>query len=112
MSISLGPDKARRSIRPGLDHSSNLLQRLSATGASWTHAAIYEALEGGSQYPINHFEKISHIPNINMANIPEIQKTLYPHIPKIDPSIQYPYKDLGPYSCTHKNLPVPHLFGT
>ena len=27
-----------------------------------------------------------------MANIPKIQKALHPHIPKIDPSIQYPYK--------------------
>ena len=29
-----------------------------------------------------------------MANIPKIQKALYPHIPKIDPSIPYPFKYL------------------
>ena len=26
-----------------------------------------------------------------MANLSEIQKALYPHIPKIDPSIPYPF---------------------
>ena len=30
----------------------------------------------------------------NMENIPKIQKELYPHIPKIDPSIPYPIKPL------------------
>ena len=29
-----------------------------------------------------------------MANIPKIQRALYPHIPKIDPSIPYPFKYL------------------
>ena len=37
------------------------------------------------------------IPKIDMASIPEIQKALYPHIPKIDPSIQYPFKYLQKY---------------
>ena len=32
-----------------------------------------------------------------MANIPKIQKTLYPHIPKIDPSIPYPFEYLQKY---------------
>ena len=32
-----------------------------------------------------------------MANIPKIQKALYPHIPKIDPSIPYPFKYLQKY---------------
>ena len=32
-----------------------------------------------------------------MANIPKIQKALYLHIPKIDPSIQYPLKYLQKY---------------
>ena len=55
-----------------------------------------EALEGGggSQYPIKLYWKISHIPKINMANIPKIQKALYPHIPEIDRSIPYPFKYL------------------
>ena len=35
-----------------------------------------------------------------MANIPIIQKALYPHIPKIDQSIQYPFKYLQKYSVT------------
>ena len=44
-----------------------------------------------------------------MANIPKIQKALYPHIPKIDPSNPYPFKCLqkcpaslkvfGKYTC-------------
>ena len=32
-----------------------------------------------------------------MANIPKIQKALYPHIPKIDPNILYPFKNLQKY---------------
>ena len=32
-------------------------------------------------YPFNHFEKISHILEINMANIPKIQKALFPQYP-------------------------------
>ena len=32
-----------------------------------------------------------------MTNIPQIQKALYPHIPKIDPSILYPFKYLQKY---------------
>ena len=32
-----------------------------------------------------------------MANIPEIQKALYPHIPKIDPSIPCSFKYLQKY---------------
>ena len=74
---------------------------------------IIEALEGlvggpSIPYPFDYFE-ISHISEINMANIPEIQKALYPHIPKIDPSIPYPFKYLqkcpaslkvfGKYTC-------------
>ena len=47
-----------------------------------------------------------------MANIPKIQKALYPHIPKIDPSIQYPLKYLQKYPvslypCIPKTLPGP-----
>ena len=51
---------------------------------------------------------VSHIPliilkniqfplNKNIANIPKMQKALYPHIPKIDPSIPYPFKYLQKY---------------
>ena len=36
-----------------------------------------------------------------MANIPKIQKALYPHIPKIDPSIPYPFKYLQKYPVSH-----------
>ena len=32
-----------------------------------------------------------------MANIPKIQKALYPHIPKIDSDILYPLKYLQKY---------------
>ena len=32
-----------------------------------------------------------------MAYIPIIQKALYPHIPKIDPRIPYPFKYLQKY---------------
>ena len=41
---------------------------------------------------------------INMENIPKIQKELYPHIPKIDPSIPYPIKplDSGPLHGAHR----------
>ena len=49
---------------------------------------------GGSQYPLSF---VSHNPKINMANIPKIQKALYPHIPKIDPSIPYTFKYLQKY---------------
>ena len=48
-----------------------------------------------------------------MANIPKIQKALYPHIPKIVPSVLYPFKYLlkypvflkvfGQYPCIPKN---------
>ena len=48
-----------------------------------------------------------------MANIPKIQKALYPQIPKIDLSILYPFKYLqkypislyvfGQYPCIPKN---------
>ena len=38
-----------------------------------------------------------------MANIPKIQKALYPHLPKIDPSIPYPFKYL-------QNIPDPFKF--
>ena len=38
-----------------------------------------------------------------MANFPKIQKALYPHIPKIDPSIPYPFKYL-------QNIPYPFKF--
>ena len=51
-----------------------------------------EALEGGSQYIPLIILKISHIPKINKANIHKIQIALYPHIPKIDPSIPYPFE--------------------
>ena len=32
-----------------------------------------------------------------MANIPQTQKALFPHIPKIDPIIPYPFKYLQKY---------------
>ena len=38
-----------------------------------------------------------------MANIPKIQKALYPHIPKSDPSILHPFKYL-------QNIPYPFKF--
>ena len=57
-----------------------------------------------------------------MANIPKILKALYPHIPKIDPSIPYPfiYLQKYPFKCLEnihvslKTLPVPLFirFGT
>ena len=44
---------------------------------------------------------VSHIPliflKIDMANISKIQKALYPYMPKIDPSILYPFKYLQKY---------------
>ena len=52
-----------------------------------------------------------------MANISKILKALYPHIPKIDPSIPYPFRFLqkypvslqvfGQYPCIPKNSPGP-----
>ena len=39
-----------------------------------------------------------------MANIPKIQKAFYPHIPKIDPSIPYPFKYLQKYPVFLKNF--------
>ena len=51
-----------------------------------------------------------------MANIAKIQKALYPHIPKVDPSIRMPlniYKvsliplSFRPISLYPKNLPGP-----
>ena len=53
-----------------------------------------------------------------MANIPKIQKALYPHIPKIDPSIPlniyknilYPFKFLTNISVSLKTLPGPHHY--
>ena len=38
-----------------------------------------------------------------MANIPKIQKALYPHIPKIDPGIRIPLN-------IYKNIPYPLKF--
>ena len=38
-----------------------------------------------------------------MANIPKIQKALYPHIPKIDPRIRIPLS-------IYKNIPYPFKF--
>ena len=53
---------------------------------------------------------LSNIPFIiNMANIPKIQKALYPRIPKIDPSIPYPFKYLQNYPVSLyvlANIPV------
>ena len=40
---------------------------------------------------------LKNIPQINMTNIPKIQKELYPHNPKIGPSIPYPFKYLQKY---------------
>ena len=55
----------------------------------------------GRGVPVSHISliilKISHIPKINMANIPEIQKELYSHIPNIELSILYPFKYLQKY---------------
>ena len=45
-----------------------------------------------------------------MANIPNIQKALYPHIPKIAPSIPYPFKFLANIPVYLKNLPGPQNF--
>ena len=41
-----------------------------------------------------------------MANIPKTQKALYPRIPKIDPSIPYPFKYLLKYPRFLANIPV------
>ena len=44
-----------------------------------------------------------------MANIPQIQKALYTHIPKIDPSHPYPFKYLQNIRYPFKflaNIPV------
>ena len=56
-----------------------------------------------------------------MANIPKNQEALYPHIPKIDPSILYPFKYLqkypvsllvfGQYPCIPKNPSRASLVG-
>ena len=35
-----------------------------------------------------------------MANIPKIKIVLYPHFPKIDPSIPYPFKYLQKYPAS------------
>ena len=62
-----------------------------------------------SHIPLTILKKISHISNINMANIPKIQKALYPHIPKINPSIPYPIKYLQKYPASLwflANIPV------
>ena len=42
-----------------------------------------------------------------MANITKIQKALYSHIPKNDPRIPYPFKNLQkyPFKCL-ANIPV------
>ena len=40
---------------------------------------------------------MANIQKSNTANIPKIQKAMYPHIPKIDPSIIYPFKYLQKY---------------
>ena len=52
-----------------------------------------------------------------MANIPKIQKALYPHIPKIDQvshipldiykNILYPFMFFGQYPCIPKTFPRP-----
>ena len=55
-----------------------------------------------------------------MANIPEIQKALYPHIPKFDPSsplniyknIPYPLNFLATIPVSLETLPGPHIFGS
>ena len=57
-----------------------------------------------------------------MVKKPKIQKTLYPHIPKIDPSIPYPFIYLqkypvsvyvfGQYPCIPKNPSRASLLGT
>ena len=54
-------------------------------GLGWV--VMGEALEGGSQYPINYFEKIPHI-----HKYPLNSESIVSHIPKIDPSIPHPYK--------------------
>ena len=52
----------------------------------------------GREVPVSHIPLIIlkniYIPKIIMANITKFQKALYPHIPKIDPSIPYPFKYL------------------
>ena len=62
----------------------------------------WKAGGGGGVGPVSHISLIilKNIPEINMANIPKTQNALYPDIPKIDPSISYPFK----YS---KNIPYP-----
>ena len=52
---------------------------------------------------------VSHIPKRNVANVPIIQKAVFPHIPKIDPSIPYPFKDLQKYPASlyfFANIPL------
>ena len=59
---------------------------------------------GGGGVPVSNIPFI-----INMANIPKIQKALYPRIPKIDPSIPYPFKYLQNYPVSLyalANIPV------
>ena len=46
--------------------------------------------------------KLSHIPKRNMANIPNVQKALYPSIPRSDPSILYPFRYFQRISCIPK----------
>ena len=44
-----------------------------------------------------------------MANIPKIQKALYPYIPKIDPSIPYPFK-VTTDTINHSSCMTKHIF--
>ena len=91
----------------------NLIKRKKTTTRQMTYSFLFsyllymqcfaiEALEGGGV-------PVSHIPlSMNIANISKIQKALYPHIPKIDPSIPYPFEFLAKISVSLKTLPGPH----
>ena len=81
------------------------------------HNAVMRHWKGGSQYPISllFFWKIFHIPKINMANIPKIQKALNPislkliqvsRIPlSIYKNIPYPFKFFANVPVSLKTLP-------
>ena len=89
-------------IRPGQTTITNRRRTHSTVRKSHRTSTAARHLWGpgsGSKYPISVLLswKTSHIPKINMANIPKVQKALYPLISKIDPSIPYPFKYLQKY---------------
>ena len=65
--------------------SLNLAAPIRLEVSSWFHDIDLRPWKGGPSipYPFNYFKKYP---------IPKIQEALYPHIPRIDPSIPYSFK--------------------